>query len=306
MNKRVGIIGAGTIGSLFAYLLARDNDVTLLDVRAEVIAEIAARGVSLDDLPARSVRATRDPADLYASDFLFFFVKAYDTLAAARPFATMLNPATVLVSLQNGLGNEESIKTALGSTVALVVGITNESGDSEGPGHTRRTGVGSTVVGSAGASVDRTRAVADLLDSAGLAASSVYDIRPHLWGKLIANAAINPIAALLERTNGVIVEDAHAGALAREVTMESATVAKALRINLPFPEPWAYVQEMARASSNGGTSMRADLSNRRPTEVEQINGAIVAAGRRAGIPTPYNDALLRLIKAKEGFASKPA
>ncbi len=305
MSRRVGIIGAGTIGTLFAYLLAGENDVSLLDVRAEVIAEIAARGVSLDDLPARSVRATRDPADLFASDVLFFFVKAYDTLAAARPFATMLNPATILVSLQNGLGNEESIKTALGSTVALVVGITNESGESEGAGHTRRTGVGATVVGSAGASVDRTRSVAELLEAAGLAASNVYDIRPHLWGKLIANAAINPIAALLERTNGVVVDDPNAGALAREVTLESANVARSLRINLPFSEPWEYVQAMARASSNGGSSMRADLANRRPTEIEQINGAIVAAGRRAGVATPYNEALLRLIKAKEGYASKP-
>jgi 2-dehydropantoate 2-reductase len=304
MSAKVGIIGAGTIGTLFAYVLAESNEVSLLDVRSEVVAEIGARGVGLDELPPRRVFATRDPADLFASDYLFFFVKAYDTLAAARPFAGVLNPMTAIVSLQNGLGNEEAIKTALGSAVALVVGVTNEAGESAGAGRTRRTGVGATVVGSAGASIEMTQAVAGLLDRAGLAASVVYDIRPHLWGKLIANAAINPIAALLDRPNGVVVDDAHAAALAREVALESAGVARAMRISLPFSDPWEYVRTIAETSRLGQSSMSADLANRRPTEVEQINGAIVASGRRVGVQTPYNDALLRLIKAKEGFASK--
>jgi 2-dehydropantoate 2-reductase len=306
LSTNVGIIGAGTIGTLFAYHLAESNEVSLLDVRSEVVAEIGARGVAVDDGPPRRVFATRDPADLFGSQYLFFFVKAYDTLAAARPFSGMLNPATAIVSLQNGLGNEEAIKTALGSTVALVVGVTNEAGESTGAGRTKRTGVGATVVGSAGASVDMTQSVAALLDRAGLAASVVYDIRPHLWGKLIANAAINPIAALLDRPNGVVVDDAHAAGLAREIATEAAAVARALRISLPFSDPWEHVRTIAETSRAGLSSMSADLANRRPTEVEQINGAIVAAGRRTGVPTPYNDALLRLIKAKEGFASKLA
>ena len=144
---------------------------------------------------------------------IFVFVKARDTLRALRPFAGQLNPSTAIVSLQNGLGNEEAIKTALGGNVALVIGATTEAALlTMAKASVRRIGVGRTVVGSAPARPHRpVERVTALLSSAGLDARSAYDIRPHLWGKLIANAAINPVSALLERDNGIILDDPDAG-----------------------------------------------------------------------------------------------
>lgn len=299
MRPRVAILGAGAMGTLFAYLLAEHNDVTLVDVRGDVVETINSEGgVRLDDGDVRPTLATQDPARAFATNYLFVFVKAPNTLGAIRPFAGQLNPATPIVSLQNGLGNEEAIKTALGGTVPLVIGITNEAGIAVGHGRSRRVGVGVTVVGSAGASTPTVRAVGDLIGGAGLACRVAYDIRPHLWGKLLANAAINPISALADAKNGIITSDADAAELARAVALESAAVARALRVNLPFGDAWEYVRDVVASSSDARNSMTIDLAARLKTEIDHVNGAIVAAGRRLGIATPYNDALVRLVRAK--------
>jgi 2-dehydropantoate 2-reductase len=298
-RPRVTILGAGAMGTLFAYYLAAENEVMLIDVRGDVVDTINRHGVGIDDHKSRSVIATCDPSKAFSTNYLFVFVKAPFTLGAVRPFAGQLNPATPIVSLQNGLGNEEAIKTALGANVPLVIGITNEGATAVGHGRSRRLSVGTTVVGSAGASPETVRSIASLLQRAGLECSTAYDIRPHLWGKLIANAAINPVAALLDSRNSAIASDPNAAELARALALEGAAVAKALRINLPFNDPWEYVREVIASSVDGRNSMTVDLAARLKTEIDHINGAIVGAGRRAGVPTPYNDAMLRLVKAKE-------
>lgn len=299
-RTRIAILGAGAMGTLFAYYLAERNDVVLVDVRGDVVETInASGGVAVDEFAVRPVRATQDPARAFATDFLFIFVKAPNTLGAIRPFAGQLNPATPIVSLQNGLGNEEAIKTALGGTVPLVIGVTNEAGLAIGHGRSRRQGVGATVVGSAGASTATVRSVQGLIARAGLDCAIAYDIRPHQWGKLLANATINPIAALADARNGIVASDPNAAELARLVALESAAVARGLRINLPFGDPWAYVREILEAAPESRNSMTVDLGAHLRTEIDHVNGAIVAAGRRLGIPTPYNEALLRLVRAKE-------
>lgn len=299
-RPRVAILGAGAMGTLYAYALAEHNDVTLVDVRGDVVESINGRGgVVVDDLPMRPLYATRDASRAFATNFLFVFVKAPNTLHAIRPFAGQLNPATPIVSLQNGLGNEEAVKTALGGAVPLVIGITNEVALAVGHGRTRRQDAGTTIVGSAGASPSTVRTVRDLIAGAGVACSIAYDIRSHQWGKLIANAAINPIAALADARNAIVASDPDAAELAREVANESAAVARAMRVNLPFADAWQYVRDVVATTAESRNSMTIDLGAHMKSEIDHVNGAIVAAGRRFGIATPYNEALLRLVKAKE-------
>ena len=299
-RPKVAILGAGAMGTLYAFFLAEHNDVTLVDVRGDVVESINGRGgVVLDDLPMRPLYATRDAARTFSTNYLFVFVKAPNTLAAIRPFAGMLNPATPIVSLQNGLGNEEAVKAALGGTVPLVLGITDEVALAVGHGRTRRQGAGKTVVGSAGASPTTVSSVQALIGQSGLACSIAYDIRSHQWGKLIANASINPIAALADARNAIVANDPDAAELARAVAMESVAVARALRINVPFADAWEYVRSVAVTTAESRNSMTVDLGAHMKSEIDQVNGAIVSAGRRLGIPTPYNEALLRLVKAKE-------
>jgi 2-dehydropantoate 2-reductase len=271
----------------------------LVDVRADVVESIAERGVAVGDEAARRVEVTRDPARVFGTQFLFLFVRAPDTLGAVRPFAGQMNPATPIVSLQNGLGNEEAIKTGLGGTVPLVLGVTTEASLSVGHGRATRLASGTTLLGSGGASLATLQSVAGLLEDAGMRASLTYDIRPHLWGKLLVNAAINPVAALLDRTNGAVVSDADAADLARNLLAEGVAVARALGVALPFEDPWNFVCASLASTASARNSMTIDLEAHRPSEIDQINGALVATGRRHGIPTPYNDAVVRLVRAKQ-------
>ena len=301
-GQRVGIIGSGAMGTLFGYHLAERCQVTMLDSNRAVIDEIErSGGISVNDAPPRRVRAGRKSRDLFGSNVVFLFVKAVDTLRALRPFAGELSPSTPIVSLQNGVGNEDAIKTALGGAVPVVLGITTESSLTTAPGRVRSSEQGNTIIGSGGASPATSRSVAELLTQCGMRAAVVYDIRPHLWGKLVANAAINAVSALLDCQAGEILKEPNAARLAEALAEEAAAVAAALKINLPFANPWHYVAEVIAVGADSKSSMAYDLETGHPSEIDHINGAVCAAGRRTGVPTPYNDAMVRLIKAREGL-----
>jgi 2-dehydropantoate 2-reductase len=300
---KIGIIGAGSMGTLFGYHLAKDGDVTILESNPETAKAIAKHGLTVNDGAARKVKVASGARDLFGSQALFLFVKAVDTLKALRPFAGELNPATPIVSLQNGVGNEDAIKTALGGAVPVVLGITTESSLTLEPGKVKSSESGNTIIGSTSASPSTARQVADMLTQSGLRASVVYDIRPHLWGKLVANAAINAISAILDCDAGQIPTNPSAAHLAESLAEEVAAVAAALKIHLPFVSPWQYVMQVIEAGADSKSSMAFDLETGHPSEIDHINGAVVAFGRRTGIATPYNDAVLRLIKAKEALRS---
>ncbi len=295
---KVAIIGAGSMGTLFGFHLAQTCDVTMLDTNATTLQAIGRDGLEVNDSGKRRVAIAAHPRDLYSSQVLFLFVKAVDTLRALRPFAGELNPATPIVSLQNGVGNEDAIKTALGA-VPILLGVTTESSFTTGPGRARSSEEGVTLLGSTSAAPATARTIADLLTRSGLRTSIVYDIRPHLWGKLVANAAINALSALLDCESGEIPKNANAAHLAEALAEEAAAVAAALKVNLPFANPWQYVMQVIAVGADSKSSMAFDLEARHPSEIDHINGAVVAFGRRSGVPTPYNDAMVRLIKAKE-------
>ncbi|HEY8298592.1 MAG TPA: 2-dehydropantoate 2-reductase [Candidatus Baltobacteraceae bacterium] len=301
-KHRVGIIGAGAMGTLYGFHLASTCDVTMLDSNPGRLEEIGQRGLSVNEAPPRMVHTAQGPRDLFGSTIIFLFVKAVDTLRALRPFAGELNPSTPIVSLQNGVGNEDAIKTALGGAVPVVLGITTESSLTLAPGRVRSSEEGSTIIGSGGASPATSRNVASLLSESGMRASVAYDIRPHLWGKLVANAAINAVSALLDCESGAIAKDPNAARLCEALAEEAATVAAALGINLPFVNPWQYVTEVIAVGADSKSSMAFDLESGHPSEIDHINGAVCAAGRRTNVPTPYNDAMVRLIKAKESMS----
>jgi 2-dehydropantoate 2-reductase len=301
---RIGIIGAGAMGTLFGFHLATVGDVTMLDDNDAVAGTVERDGLRVNDEPPRRVRVARQARDLYDSQILFLFVKAVDTLRALRAFAGELDPSAPVVSLQNGIGNEDAIKTALGGAVPVILGITTESAHTVAPGNVRSSEEGNTIIGAMTASQTTARTVTELLTRSGLRASVVYDIRPHLWGKLVANASVNALSALLDCEAGEIPRDANAARLAEALAEETAGVAAALKINLPFVNPWQYVTEVVALGADAKSSMAYDLESGHPSEIDHINGAVVAFGRRTGTPTPYNDAMVRLIKAREALLAR--
>jgi 2-dehydropantoate 2-reductase len=292
------------MGTLFGFHLAENCDVTMLDDNEAVSRAIESAGLRVNDQPARKVRIARSTRELYDSQMLFLFVKAVDTLRALRAFAGELDPSAPVISLQNGIGNEDAIKTALGGAVSVILGITTESSNTIGHGHVRSSEQGNTIIGTTTASPTTARTVTALLTRSGLRASVVYDIRPHLWGKLVANAAVNALSALLDCEAGEIPRDPNAAHLAEALAEETASVAASLKINLPFVNPWQYVTEVVALGADAKSSMAYDLESGHPSEIDHINGAVVAFGRRTGTPTPYNDAMVRLIRSREALLAR--
>ena len=292
------------MGTLFGFHLTGLCDVTMLDDNTAIAGVVERDGLGVNDEPPRKVTIARQASDLYGSQMLFLFVKAVDTLRALRAFAGQLNPSAPIVSLQNGVGNEDAIKTALGGAVPVILGITTESSHTVAPGRVRSSEGGNTIIGSTTALTATSRTVTDLLTRSGLRASVVYDIRPHLWGKLVANASVNALSALLDCDAGEIPRDPNAARLAEALAEETATVAAALKINLPFVNPWQYVTEVIAVGADAKSSMAYDLESGHQSEIDHINGAVVAFGRRTGTPTPYNDAMVRLVKAREALLAR--
>src|SRR5580693_10020134 len=162
-QARIGIIGAGAMGTLFGFHLADCCDVTMLDDNAAVADTVEREGLRVNDEPARRVRVARRARDLYGSRMLFLFVKAVDTLRALRAFAGELDPTAPVISLQNGVGNEDAIKTALGGSVPVILGITTESSHTIEPGHVSSSRNGHTIIGSTSASWSIARSVTEVL-----------------------------------------------------------------------------------------------------------------------------------------------
>ena len=303
--------GAGAMGGLFGGLLAGGgHDVTLLDVWDEGVAAINRQGLTIEDKTgerrAVPVRASTDPAAVGPVDLLLVFVKCYHTEPAVRAAAPLVGPETLVLTLQNGWGNAPRIAAILGEE-RLLAGLTYHSGVLLGPGHVQHAGRGMTFVGELnGPPGERLKRVADSLSSAGLDVTQTGDVLKEIWSKLALNCCTLPTSAMLRFYSGQLLE--HEGTLAvmRGILGEVVAVANAQNIPLDIDERWEAITGVLERSAKGKSSMLQDVEKRRRTEIDVINGAIVEAGQRLGLPTPYNETMVGLIHSLEATFAQPA
>jgi len=291
------VFGAGAIGSFFGGLLSQRHNVTLIG-RAEHISAIKSHGLRVRGktaIIAKPRAAIRVPQNA-RPDFVFVTTKSYDTanaMIALRPFADR----AIFVTLQNGLGNAETIaKTAR----HVVAGTTAHGVTFVGPGEIRHAGVGETVLG-AWTRVDESDLVRlrDLLADVGIVASVTSDIQTELWSKLVVNASINPIAALAEVPNGRLVRDKRLLGLIENVCREATAVAKAEGARVDEEELRHRTLLVAKRTAANRASMLQDLDRHHRTEIDAITGSIVRVAERRRIPVPLNAGLYALVRAKE-------
>ncbi len=307
---RVAVIGTGALGCLFAARLASCAEVWMLGTWAAGVAAAATTGVCVHEMDGTrrrvSVRATDDPAQAPPADVALVLVKSYQTARAAAWAARVLKPNGLAVTLQNGLDNGPRLAAAVGAA-RTGVGVTFEAATLLGPAEVRHAGRGPTLLGPgtgdvAAAPAARAPAatscddLAELLRQAGFAAEVVSPIEGILWGKAVVNAAINPLTALWRVPNGELLATAERRALLADLAREAAGVAAARKVALPYPDPSARVAEVCRATAANRSSMLQDIERGRPTEIDSINGVIVAEGRRLAVPTPLNEAIWRLVR----------
>jgi 2-dehydropantoate 2-reductase len=301
---KIAVLGAGAMGSLFGGLLAEaGNDVTLIDVWREGVDALNARGLRIEDAAGESrtvpVRAVTDPVEVGPVDLLLVFVKCYHTADAVRGASGLLGPETVVLTLQNGWGNAPRIAGIVGEGRVLT-GITYHSATVLGPAHVRHAGRGKTFVGELdGTTSDRLTRITDALAGAGFEVAATGEILEEIWKKLALNVCTLPAAALLRFTAGELVEHEGTLDLMRSLLKEAAAVANAQRVGLEFDERWEAITGLLKRAAGAKASMLQDVENRRRTEIDVINGAIVEAGARLGIPTPYNASMVWMVKALE-------
>jgi 2-dehydropantoate 2-reductase len=295
-RDRVLIMGTGAMACWFAARLAPTLDVTMAGTWRAGLEALASGGVILEksgspkSYPVEVVDYT---AGLPLFRFALVLVKAFQTHAAGQVLRRWLAPDGVAVTLQNGLGNLESLVGTLGEERAAL-GVTTVGATLVRPGHVRAGGNGPTRV----ARHSRTPTLIDLLRSAGLDAELADDALGLAWGKLVVNCAVNPITALLRIPNGglLLPEASPAWGVACDAAAEAARVARAVGVRLPYDEPRAELERILNRTGGNRSSMLQDVEGSRPTEIEAITGAVVARAEEHGVPVPVNRILLALVR----------
>jgi 2-dehydropantoate 2-reductase len=307
------VAGAGAIGSVVGGLLAASGwPVTLLGRRAHLDA-VRARGLAIDGLfgthRVHGLACATEPAALrgpYAAVLLT--VKAWDTAAVATAVAPHLAPDGVLVSLQNGLGNVEAAARAAGADRVLGGRVIFGAEVAE-PGRVRVTVFADPVlVGSPDPDDVKGRAAAATwaraLAAAGIPAEPTDALAAELWAKVLYNAALNPLGALLGVPYGELAAHADTRAIMDTVIDEAFAVARAEGVALRWRDPGAYREtfygRLVPVTADHRSSMLQDIERGRPTEVDAINGEVAARGAARGTPAPVNATLARLIRARAG------
>ena len=308
---KIAILGAGAMGSVVGGLLAKaGNDVTLIDVWREIVDTINAHGLRIDDKAGNfetiRVRASTNPAEIGPVDLLTIFVKCYHTEEAVRSAAPLIGPQTVVLSLQNGWGNGPRIAGIVGRA-KLLIGVSYHSATVLGPGHVLHAGKGQTFMGELDRTMsDQLKHVADTFKRAGLEVTATPNVSKEIWSKLALNAATLPTSSTIRLTAERLLDTQEMQQLMRELLREVVAVARAQEIDLDFDERWNAITGLLRKlAPNTKASMLQDVEKGRRTEIDVINGAIVEAGRRLNIPTPYNNAMLWMLRSLEETFKQP-
>ncbi len=291
------VVGTGALACLFgARLAGAGARVTMLGTWREGLEALGAGGVRMvggdGSERAYPVRATADPADCAGARLALVLIKSWQTERAARQLAACLAADGLALTLQNGLGNREKLAEALGAE-RVALGVTTTGATLLGPGRARPGGEGTVSLGEH----PRLGPLAGWLERAGFAVEVSTEADDLLWSKLVINAAINPLTALLRVPNGELLARPTATRLMDEAAREAALVAAALGRRLTLADPAAAAQAVAQRTAVNHSSMFQDVLRGAPTEIDAICGAIVAAAEEHGIPTPVNRTLWLLVKA---------
>ncbi len=310
---RIAILGGGgAMGGLFGGYLSRGgHDVTLIDVSRPAIAAINANGLAIEEKDGSvaeiGVPASDDPAAVGPVDLIVNFVKCYHTEAAVGAAKPMIGPDTTILSLQNGWGNADRIAAVAGRE-RVVVGLTYHGGTLVAPGRVKHPGSGMTYVGELdGAKTPRLERIAEALRGSGFEVTESPRILDEVWKKLALNACTLPTASLLRFQSHELVAYPGIKEMMSAILDEVVAVANAQGIALDRDERWAAITGLLEKAVGGKASMLQDVEAERRTEIDVINGAIVDAGRRSGVATPFNQAMVWMVRALEAkYLAKPA
>jgi 2-dehydropantoate 2-reductase len=289
---RVAVIGAGAVGTCVAWNLVRAHRDVEVCVRQKIDHLVLRQGDG--DPVALPVVSVTDPAALRPMDWVLIATKAQDT-GSVRPWLdAAVAPGTVIVLLQNGIDHAARLGgVAAGAIVVPALVHINVEPLARGQAWQR---AGNEITVPAG---DEGTRLAGLFAGTAIRIRLEDDFRAAAWRKLLGNVAHNPILALTGRRVDVFT-DPDVLALAASLISEAAAVAAAEGVSVSEEEIAGIVSGLGALPAGAGNSMLFDRLRGRALESEFLTGAVVEAGRNAGVPTPLNDAVLTLLRAASG------
>ena len=297
---RLAIIGCGALGSLFAAALSSHTDLLMLGHWPEQLARLGSSGLTMiypdGGRSTHMFTVTDDLSKIGTVDLALVLVKTYQTNRAALEIKQLLAGDGLAITLQNGLGNVDILAGVLGSG-RVTQGITAVGATMQEPGVVRFAGHGPTHLAQTAEKHAAVDELASLMNASGFETYLTGDLQSLAWGKLAINSGINPLTALLRVPNGFLDRNDQARELMCAAAEETAAVARALRIELPYQDASRRVLEVAQATADNQSSMLQDILRGSQTEIDAISGAVVRHGRSTGIPTPITAEFLRLIQA---------
>jgi len=302
---KITIAGSGAMGCRFGgALYSAGHQVVLLDGWPEHVAAINTGGLRISDetgsrtvrVPAALFPAAADPADL-----VIVFTKATATASVAAAAAGAIGPSTLVLTLQNGLGNIEVLRSYV-PLARLLAGTTTLGTELLGPGHIRALGSGETVLGALGPGPsDHAERTVLTLSAAGLPARVTDDALGVIWAKVAFNCVMNSLCSIASIPVSALAAYDGFDALASSILREVAAVAAAEGVVVDIAAALRLMNAQFDPAASGGhlASMLQDLVNGRPTEIAQLNGAIAARAAAHGIEAPLNALITQLIQLLE-------
>jgi 2-dehydropantoate 2-reductase len=299
---RTVIMGAGAMGSLYGGLLASSGEeVWLVDIWKEHIDAIRSKGLTIEEKGQEQVipiHATTEVASAGKADLVLLFIKTYHTEKAVSDALILEKENTLFLTLQNGVGNEEVVCRQVDPKKVLL-GVTNQGATLLGPGRIRHAGWGKTYLGElVGKRTDRVTEIARRFQMAGIETEISLNIKRLVWEKLLINIGINALAAVTGLKNGQLLDHPETLVLMEGLVSEAVEVARRKGISIEG-DPLEKVKAVAEATRANRCSMGQDLDNRRRTEIDVMNGAVVREAEHLGMAVPYNRMMTSLVKVIE-------
>ena len=298
---KIGIVGAGAMGSLFGGRLSKaGHEVLLYDIYREHVETIQRDGLVIEDLASGKQElcrpgATTKAEDLEGVQILVIFVKSAATESVARQFSQITGKRTIAVTVQNGLGNEGILKEHFGEQ-RCAAGVTSQGATFLGPGRIRHAGRGPTHLCMSDRDNGKLEGFVAALNQAGMETDLEENIDDLIWSKLVINVGINALTALTGLPNGRLLEFSDTKALMADLVAEAVLVAENKGVQLTYPEPLQMVYQVAEKTGGNRSSMLQYFDRKRLSEIDFINGAIVREAQALGLEVPVNRAVTRVVR----------
>ncbi|MBN1153830.1 2-dehydropantoate 2-reductase [candidate division KSB1 bacterium] len=309
----ITIIGSGALASFYAGYLSKQEKpglayhLTVYGTWKQQVDAIRSKGLSIIEPDGTShlyrFEITDRVDEIPLSDIVMVLVKSYQTESKLPVIDRILKPHGICISLQNGLGNAEKIAARIGPS-RTIIGITYQGVRTIRQGAIEHTGVGDTIIRTDPINATPVGFIAACLNSSHIKTELSPNIDSHVWMKVAINAAINPLTALLEISNGELLEDQRLIDLMKKIIIETMTVAREFMVEIDADSLFAHLIHVCRQTTRNHSSMLQDFERGVETEIDSINGAIKHLGASRGIDVPVNRFLIEEINRKYagGFA----